>query len=147
MEAVFREVIQVLMENQSLQTIVSGSTLNAAQKSILLSAKPCMTAINSVLLIETLQSAVWNALNFPSALVFPQLSSLVICGHLSDEIHQPTLPTMLLSNLMDETQKQFWSVLSICYMIPITIFLKEKAAGSELKMKASLTSTNLSETT
>ena len=113
---------QYLLEDSPINLAINSSTHADRLKNQASKKFPSMTIINKVLSIDSVWKTVISEYKFPAGLKFPEFPRYLIYGVVSDNIHNPDITKIILSNLADKNYRNFFSELSIVTGKSITEF-------------------------
>ena len=138
MESFFNIVIQ-LYKNGNKGLIDAIDTFEKVEKidksnsfnKTAYSLYPKMTTINKFLTNDGVWKAVVDALQLSTAMTFPDFGETLIYGVVSNAIHNPEFPQVIVSNKADNTLKEFVQVLAVILKKRYTEFDEEMSALAE----------------
>ena len=144
MEKFLNEVLRLLLIDKSLVDLlkVESKTVfenlfyhSKSHRKDILKKSPKMTHINAVLHLKTVRERIYEKLQIKD-LKFPGLSSSLLYGTISDQVHLPNFTMVYLSDNSEKEYKEFIYFLSSRYGLRIEEFsAAAAAAGAEKELK------------
>ena len=109
LEKFFRKVANLVNENrEGLQDCLNATTVRGEIKKAVASGhKAPMSAVNAALTDDTFRCKVWEILKMPRDLKMPEVPILFLYGHISANVHTPSLQRVYISSSQSEDVVKF----------------------------------------